>query len=154
MAGAYSTDLRGRVLAAMEAGETPDAAARRFAVARSTAYRWATAARDEGRRAARPVAGGPAPRITGEAEAALVGALEADDHLTLAECRARVAGRTGVRVHPWTIGRALKRLGWTRKKRDLRAAEQEREDVARARQAWAGDPAGVAGIARSAWVLG
>ena len=30
MAGAYSADLRGRVLAAMEAGETPDAAARRF----------------------------------------------------------------------------------------------------------------------------
>jgi hypothetical protein len=59
MAGAYSADLRGRVLAAMEAGETPDAAARRFAVARSTAYRWATAARDEGRRAAKPVAGGP-----------------------------------------------------------------------------------------------
>ncbi len=59
MAGAYSADLRGRVLAAMEAGETPDAAARRFAVARSTTYRWATAARDEGRRAAKPVAGGP-----------------------------------------------------------------------------------------------
>ena len=37
MAGAYPADLRGRVLAAMEAGETPDGAARRFAVARSTA---------------------------------------------------------------------------------------------------------------------
>ena len=116
MAGAYSTDLRSRVLAAIEAGESPDAAAKRFAVGRSTAYRWAAAARDEGRRAAKPVAGGPAPRITGEAEAALVGALEADNHLTLAECRARVAERTGVRVHPWTVGRALKRLGWTRKK--------------------------------------
>ena len=45
MAGAYSTDLRGRVLAAMGAGETPEAASRRFAVARSTAYRWAAAAR-------------------------------------------------------------------------------------------------------------
>ena len=39
MAGAYSTDLRERVLAAMEAGDTPEAAARRFAVGRSTAYR-------------------------------------------------------------------------------------------------------------------
>ncbi len=42
MAGAYSTDLRGRVLAAVEAGESPDAAARRFAVARmphSASYR-------------------------------------------------------------------------------------------------------------------
>ncbi len=50
MAGAYSTDLRSRVLAAVEAGESPEAAARRFAVGRSTAYRWVTAARDEGRR--------------------------------------------------------------------------------------------------------
>ncbi len=53
MAGPYSTDLRSRVLAAMEAGESPDAAAKRFAVGRSTAYRWAAAARDEGRRAAK-----------------------------------------------------------------------------------------------------
>ena len=45
MAGSYSTDLRERVLAAVEAGATPEAAARRFAVGRSTAYRWATAAR-------------------------------------------------------------------------------------------------------------
>jgi len=116
MAGAYSTDLRGRVLAAVEAGETREAAARRFAVGRSTAYRWVEAARNEGRRAAKRVAGGPAPRIAGEAEAALVCALDADNHLTLAECRDRVAEKAGVRVHPWTIGRALKRLGWTRKK--------------------------------------
>ena len=37
MAGSYSTDLRERVLAAVEAGATPEAAARRFAVGRSTA---------------------------------------------------------------------------------------------------------------------
>ena len=45
MAGAYSMDLRNRVLAALEAGESPEAAARRFAAGRSTAYRWVTAAR-------------------------------------------------------------------------------------------------------------
>ena len=48
MAGPYSKDLRGRVLGAIEAGEAPEAAAKRFAVARSTAYRWAAAARGEG----------------------------------------------------------------------------------------------------------
>src|SRR4051812_16085754 len=32
MAGSYSTDLRERVLAAVEAGATPETAARRFAV--------------------------------------------------------------------------------------------------------------------------
>ena len=73
MAGSYSADLRGRVLAAVEAGATPGAAARRFAVGRSTAYRWAAEARTEGRRAAKRMGGGPKPRISGEVEAALLG---------------------------------------------------------------------------------
>src|SRR3954453_18388349 len=113
MAGSYSTDLRERVLAAMEAGGTPEVAARRFAVGRSTAYRWPTAARVEGRRAAKRTGGGPEPRIAGEVEAAPLGLLEEANHLTLAECRDRPAERTGVRVHPWTVGRALRRCGWT-----------------------------------------
>src|SRR5215207_9443573 len=114
MAGSYSTDLRGRVLAAIEAGESPDAVARRFAVGRSTAYRWVAAARGEGRRAAKPMGGGPPPAIGGEAEAALRRMLAGNDnHLTLAQCRDRLAEATGVRVHPWTVGRALRRSGWT-----------------------------------------
>ena len=114
MAGAYSTDPRSRELAAVEAGESPDAAARRFAVGRSTAYRWVAAAREDGRRAAKPMGGGPAPAIRGEAEAALRRMLTGNDnHLTLAECRDRLAAETGVRVHPWTVGRALRRIGWT-----------------------------------------
>ncbi len=114
MAGAYSTDLRGRVLAAVEAGESPDTAARRFAVGRSTAYRWVAAAREEGRRAAKRTGGGPPPAIRGEAEAALRRMLSgSDNHLTLAECRDRLAAEAGVRVHPWTVGRALRRLGRT-----------------------------------------
>src|SRR4051812_15278417 len=113
MAGSYSADLRGRVLAAVEAGATPGAAARRFAVGRSTAHRWAREARVEGRRVAKRLGGGPKPRISGEVEAALLGLLEEANHLTLAECRDRLAERTGVRVHPWTVGRALRRCGWT-----------------------------------------
>ena len=113
MAGAYSTDLRSRVLAAVEARESPDTAARRFAVGRSTAYRWVAAARDEGRREAKPMGGGPPPAIRSEAEAALRRMLAGTNHLTLAECRDRLAERTGVRVHPWTVGRALRRMGWT-----------------------------------------
>src|ERR671917_601970 len=71
MAGAYSTDLRSRALAAVEAGESPEAVAQRFLVGRSTVYRWAAAARDEGRREARRMGGGPPPAIRDEAEAAL-----------------------------------------------------------------------------------
>jgi transposase len=55
MTGAYSTDLRSRVLAAVEAGESPEAVAERFAVGRSTVYRWVAAVRDEGRREAKRV---------------------------------------------------------------------------------------------------
>jgi transposase len=143
MAGAYSTDLRSRVLAA---GEAPAAAARRFAVGRSTAYRWTAAVRHEGRRTAKRMGGGPKPVITGDVETALLRLVQQSNHLTLAECRDRLAEATGVRVHLWTVGRALRRLKWTWKKRILRAAEQDRADVAVARAAW-WTAAGIGGIA-------
>jgi transposase len=113
MAGAYSTDLRSRALAAVGVGESPEAAARRFAVGRPTAYRWVAAARDEGRREAEPMGGGPEPAVTGKAEVALRRMLDGTNHPTLTECRDRLAERTGVRVRPWTVGRALRRMGWT-----------------------------------------
>lgn len=113
MAGAYSSDLRERVLVAMAGGETPEAVARRFAVGRSTAYRWASAVRTEGRRGAKPMGGSRVVKITGEAEAVLLQMLREANHLTLRECRDRLADRTGVRVDPWTVGRALRRCGWT-----------------------------------------
>ena len=113
MAGAYSADLRGRVLAEVEAGESVEAAARRFAVGRSTAYRWVTAAREEGRRAAKPMRGGPAPRITGEVEATVLNLAGRPNHLSPAGIAARLAEPTGVRVHLTTVHRALRRAGWT-----------------------------------------
>ena len=113
MAGSYSRDLRSRVLSAVEEGASPGAAARRFAVGRSTAYRWAAAARDEGRREAKPMRGGPAPRITGEVEAAMLDLVGGPHHPSLAEIAARLAETTGVRVHLTTVHRALRRAGWT-----------------------------------------
>ena len=113
MAGAYSTDLRSRVLAATAEGETPEAVARRFTVARSTVYRWVAAVRDEGRSAAKPMQGGPAPRIHGEAEAAMLKLAGKPNHLSLAEIAARLAETHGVRVHLTTVHRALRRVGWT-----------------------------------------
>src|SRR5437763_13278470 len=91
--------------------------ARRFAVGRSAAHRRAREARAEGRRAAERTGGGPKPRITSEVEAALLDLLGEADHLTLAECRGRLPERTGARVHPRTVGRALRRRGWTWKGR-------------------------------------
>ena len=113
MAGAYSKDLRSRVLAAVEAGGSAEAAARRFAVGRSTAYRWAAAAHDEGRREAKLMRGGPAPRITGEVEAAMLDLAGRPNHLSLAKIAVRLAEAHGVRVHLTTVHRALRRAGWT-----------------------------------------
>ena len=113
MPESYSTDLRERVLVAIEAGEPAAVVAERFLIGRSSVYRWLAAARDEGRRVAKPMGRGPKPIIRDETEVALCRLLEADSHLTLAECRDRLAVETGVRVDPWTVGRALRRLDWT-----------------------------------------
>ena len=82
-------------------------------VGRSSVYRWMAAAHDEARRVAKPMGRGPKPIIRDETEVALRRLLEADNHLTLEECRDRLAAETGVRVDPWTVGRALRRLDWT-----------------------------------------
>ena len=71
MPGAYSTDLRERVLVAVEAGEPADAVAEEFMVGRSSVYRWIAAARDEGRRTPKPMGGGPRPIIRDAIETAL-----------------------------------------------------------------------------------
>src|SRR4051812_25490395 len=47
MPGSYSTDLRERVLVAVEAGEPADAVAERFLIGRSSVYRWIAAARGD-----------------------------------------------------------------------------------------------------------
>ena len=113
MSVAYSTDLRERVLVAVEAGEAADVVAEAYMIGRSSVYRWITAARDEGRRTPKLMGGGPKPIICDETEATLCRLLAANNHLTLMECRDQLAAETGVRVTPWTIGRALRRLDWT-----------------------------------------
>ena len=113
MPRSYSTDLRERVLVAVEAGESPETVAERFRVGRASVYRWVAAARDEGCHTPKPVIGAPKPVIRDAVEAALRRLLAENNHLTLVECRDRLAAATGVRVDPWTIGRTLRRLDWT-----------------------------------------
>ena len=116
----YSADLRRRVVAAArDSGQSREAVAVRFAVGRSTVYRWVEAAQSEGRLEAKPIRGGPRPTIRDDGEAALRRLVTVDNHLTLAEYRDRLAEEIGVRVDPWTVGRALRRLGLTRKKEAL-----------------------------------
>jgi transposase len=104
----YSGDLRRRVVvAALEGGQSRNEIARRFVVGRSSVYRWIETAQAEGRLEAKPMRGASGPVIRDEAEAALKDLVKAENHLTLLEYRDRLAEETGVRVHPWTIGRAM-----------------------------------------------
>ena len=57
--------------------------------------------------------GGPAPRIGGGVEAAMLELAGGPGHLGLAGIAARLAEAHGVRVHLTTVHRALRRAGWT-----------------------------------------
>ena len=115
MARPYSADLRERVLLAHEGGEAgATALARRFRIGLSTLYRWLEEARDEGRRAPRPMGRGPAP--LGGAEDVLRALAAEQNDATLAEYAERFAARTGRRRSPSAIRRALRRLGLPRQK--------------------------------------
>ena len=114
-----SDDRRIRALAACDEDERPAAVARRFRVGRVSVYLWLKQRREEGRCRPKRMGGGRKPVIRGDTETVLKRLVEANNHLTLAEYRDRLSDATGVRVHPWTVGRALRRLALTRKKEDL-----------------------------------
>jgi transposase len=117
MPRAYSSDLRGRVLAACDDGGRPSAVAERFRVARASVYLWLKQRREEARCEAKRPGGGAKPAIRGEAADALARLVEERNDLTLAEYADELEAEAGVRAAPSMICRALKRLGLPRKKR-------------------------------------
>jgi len=118
MAQAYSADLRERVLQAYERHDgSPEILARRFQVSRATVYGWIRVARTEGRRTARPHAGGRVARLDASGQTTLRALVLEDNDATLAQYRERLAARTGVTLSPAVLCRTLKRLGLPRKKR-------------------------------------
>ena len=138
MPAPYSLDLRERVRACAEEEQlTHGALARRFRVGESTVRHWLRRARETGSVAATPAAGGPKPEIAGEGAAVLEALVTEANGATLAELAARYAARRGTRVlDQSTVCRACQRLDLRWKKRSATPAEQTREDVAAARQAW------------------
>ena len=106
----YSHDLRSRALEACDAGERPHRVAQRFRIGRASVYLWLKQRREEGRDRPKKMGGGPQRLIRDAVEAALQRLVARDNHLTLAQYRDELAQETGVCVHPWTVGRALRRL--------------------------------------------
>jgi transposase len=137
MPRAYSADLRERVLADCEAGLGRAAAARRYRVGERTVYRWLHEAHHEGRRAAKPHAGGRRPAVAGT-EHVLHDLIAARNDATLAEQAEAYEARTGRKLSPATLCRAFQRLRLTRKK-----------DPARGRAGRRGDPGRAGGVPRA-----
>jgi transposase len=134
----YSHDLRSRPLEAYDAGERPSSVAKRFRIGRASVYLWLKQRYEEGRDRPKKMGGGPQRVIRDAVEATLQRLVASDNHLTLAQYRDKLADKTGVCVHPWTVGRALRRLRLTRKK----------EDPARRRARRGRGCLGAAGLAR------
>lgn len=117
MARPYSTDLRERALRACERGRLTRARiAALFGVGETTLYRWQQQARQEGRRRAKPHAGGPVPRLDGKALDTLRALVAEANALTLAAYADRLVERAGMRVSVPSLCQTLKRLGLVRKK--------------------------------------
>jgi len=117
--GPYSLDLRQRIVDAYrnDEGSVRDLA-ERFAVAPNTVQNYLTRMRATGRLDASPPGGGSRPKIDEEGLEQLRMLVEEKNDLTLPELAERWAPPQGVRVSRWTLGRALRRLGLTRKKKD------------------------------------
>ena len=112
---AYSTDLRERIVRAVDQGRSQREVARLFAVGVSSVKRYRQQRAQTGRLERRPIPGG-VRRIGAEQEGALRARLEAAPEGTLAEHCAWWAAAQGQHVSGPTMWRAIHRLGWTRKK--------------------------------------
>lgn len=133
MPKSYSSDLRERLTAAVTSGMSRCEAAEVFSVAISTAVKWMQRLRDTGTWAEKPRGGSTSP-LEQHTEQILAVVGERPD-ATLKEILAALAKQ---RIHTSrsALDRFLARHKITRKKKSLRAAEQKRKDVARARRKW------------------
>jgi len=133
MSRPYSLDLRERVVAAIEAGGSRHEAAERFEVSVSSAIRWMQRFVQSGTAAAKPMGGSASPL---EAHADWFFQLNAAhpdwtlDEIVLAMEKKGIPGKRSA------VWRFFQRHKITVKKKSLRAAEQERADVVRARRRW------------------
>lgn len=118
---AYSPDLRAKVVAAVDSGMNKGQAARTFGVGRETIRRYVQLQRETGALNPRAHPGRP-PTIRPAQQEALWAQMCPErvlvEHPTaiLAEHCELWEAQTGVRVSIATMSRAIRRLGWTRKK--------------------------------------
>ena len=113
---AYSVDLRQRILAAIDHGMPRQQVVTTFGVSLATIKRLLTRRRDLGDLTPTSPPGRHRS-IPAAQHAALWAQLEAHRDATLETHTQVWNAAQGTAVSRWTLGRAIKRLGWTRKKR-------------------------------------
>jgi transposase len=128
---AYSQDLRQRILRAVDQGQPRAEIVKSFAVSRSTIKRYLTLRRETGDVKPKAIPGRPSKK--GAAlQAGLLPQLEAHPDATLVEHCQFWEATHGIQVSSATMSRAIQRLNWTRKKKSIRASEQNEAE----RAAW------------------
>lgn len=129
----YGMDLRERVVAAVEAGESRRSAARRYGVSESVAVKWLQRVAATGSVKPGKMGGYRRPALEGERDWLLARIAEKAD-VTVRGLSAELAER-GVKASPYAVWSFFRREGLTFKK-SQHAAEQDRPDVARKRARW------------------
>lgn len=119
MSRPYSNDLRERVVAAVEGGESCRSVAARFEVAVSTVVKWSQRYRRTGSVAPGKM-GGHRPVILAPHREFIVERLRQTPHLTLHGLKDELAAR-GVKVSHDTVWTFLRREGLRFKKKPVRA---------------------------------
>ena len=113
---AYSLDLRTRVLAAIDGGMSRTDAVCTFRVSLGSIKRWLKMRQSRGSLAPRERTGKTAS-ISAAQMATLRFQLEQFPDASLAEHAQRWNADHATSLSQWTLGRAIRRLGWSRKKR-------------------------------------
>jgi transposase len=124
---AYSQDLRDRVVRAVDQGTPRKEIIRVLGVSEPTIKRYLKLRRDTGSLAPRPIPGRPKKKMQPLLDG-LRPQLEAHPDATLEEHRRLWEAETGIKVSSSTIGRAIQRLQWTRKKKTIEASERKEEE--------------------------
>ncbi len=126
---AYSQDLRERVLRAVDLGRPRVEIVQLFGVSLATIKRYLKQRREEGHVRPKAIPGRP-PKKRAQVESNVLPQLQAHDDATLEQHCDFWEQTHGERVSRWTMSRAIKRLGWTRKKKSLGATERNEEERA------------------------
>jgi transposase len=113
---AYSVDLREKVLRAVDQSYPREEIVKLLGVSRATIKRYVKQRRETGTVAPKAIPGRP-PKKLGPLQAELVAQLQAHDDLRLEDHCQWWEQTHGVKVSTATMSRAIKRVGWTRKKR-------------------------------------